>query len=454
MVTGSALIFIFIGSLLALFALILKFKWDPFLALIAVAVVTGLVVGIPYTELPGVITTGFGNTLAGVGIMIGLGVMFGELLAASGAIERIANSLLRVSGKEKSPLAITITGTAVSIPVFFDAAFVILINLIRKLSQSTKISMVTFITALAVGLIVSHSLIPPTPGPLVVAENTGSGLGYFILYSMLVAIPAVLVGGWWYGVRVGKHSPIYIPQAGDAGVTEVAASLESDQARPEIGTKLSYLLLLLPIVLILMNTIIGLIFPETFASGIFGFLGEKNLALFISVLVAAFVLRPYLRDSKENLYAKAISSAGLILLITGAGGAFGAVIRHSGIGDYLVEVMQLWSIPVLLLGFLFSQILRASLGSTTVALVTTSSILGPMIADLNVSPVLLGLAICAGGIGLSLPNDSGFWVVNKFGRLTVPETLKTWTIGGSLAGITAFIAIYILSFFVGILPGL
>ncbi|WP_199615170.1 GntP family permease [Paenibacillus alkalitolerans] len=455
MVTGSLLIVIFVASLLSLFLLILKFKWDPFLALIAVAIATGLAVGIPYTELPGTITGGFGSTLTGVGIMIGLGVMFGELLAASGAIERIAASLLKAFGIKRSPLAIAVTGTAVSIPVFFDAAFVILINLIRKLSEKTKISMVTFVTALAVGLIVTHSLVPPTPGPLVVADNTKSPLGWFIFYSLLTAIPAVLVGGWWYGLRAGKNSPAYTPEDGgeDHNAThQQVAAAASDRA--EIGTGLSYFLLLLPIILILANTIVSLIVPSTVTADLFGFIGEKNVALFISVLVAAFILRPYLRDSQKNLFAKAIASAGLIILITGAGGAFGGVIKASGIGDYLVEVMQTWNMPVILLGFIFSQILRASLGSTTVALVTTSSILGPMVADLGVSPILLGLAICAGGVGLSLPNDSGFWVVNKFAKLSVPDTLKTWTVGGSLAGLAALGAIYVLSLFQGVLPGL
>jgi len=454
-VTGGLLILIFFLSLAVLFLLILKFKWEPFLALLAVAIATGLAVGIPYTKLPGMVTTGFGNTLAGIGIVIGLGVMFGELLAASGAIERIAESLIKAFGVKRSPLSIAATGTVVSIPVFFDAAFVILINLIRKISEKTKISFITFITALAIGLIVAHSLVPPTPGPLVVAENTKAGLGYFILYSLIVTIPAVLVGGWWYGVRVGKNKPHYRSAEASFGMNETAAA--SEQSLPQgrqIGTGLSYFLLMLPIGLILLNTVVGLIFPKTAIANFFTFVGEKNLALFISVLVAAFTLRPYLKDSTQNLYTKAIASAGLIILITGAGGAFGAVVKGSGIGDYLVKVMTEWNMPILLLGFLFSQILRASLGSTTVALVTTSSILGPMVVELGASPVLLGLAISAGGVGLSLPNDSGFWVVNKFGNLTVPETIKSWTIGGTLAGLTALAAIYVLSLFQGVLPGL
>ncbi|MHC8523385.1 GntP family permease [Rossellomorea sp. H39__3] len=210
----------------------------------------------------------------------------------------------------------------------------------------------------------------------------------------------------------------------------------------------------LPIILILANTVSQLVLPESGISTILSFVGEKNVALFISVIVGVIVLTPYISQPKSELYSEAINSAGIIILITGAGGAFGAVINESGIGQYLIDTMQNWSIPVLLLAFIFSQILRASLGSSTVALVTTSSIMGPLAVDLGVTPILLGLAICAGAVGLSMPNDSGFWVVKNFGKLTIPQTLQAWTIGGFVAGVTALITVYILSLFSGILPGL
>lgn len=445
------LILIFLLSLGALFFLILKLKLEPFLALIGVALATALVIGIPVAEVPGIVAGGFGATLTGVGILIGLGVVFGQFLAASGAIERIAQAVLRVFGVQKSPAGLALTGTAVSIPVFFDAAFVILSGLIKSLSKKTGISIVSFVTALGVGLIVSHSMIAPTPGPLVVAENTGSDLGLFILYGIICAIPATLVGGYLYGMFIGKHvkSDVTTDET-----EEAAATAEAAAPRKQISTGLSFAMLALPIVLILINTVSNLFIAEGSLSTALGFIGDKNVALFISVIVAIVVLQPYISAPKQELYTEAINSAGLIILVTGAGGAFGAVINQSGIGDHLIATMQSWSIPVLLLAFIFSQILRASLGSATVALVTTSSIMGPLAVDLGVAPVLLGLAICAGATGLSLPNDSGFWVVNKFGKLTIPQTLKAWTVGGFLAGLTALTMVYILSLFSGVLPGL
>ena len=451
MVTGNMLIVVFLLSLGALFFLILKVKLEPFLALIGVALATALVIGIPVGEVPGIVASGFGATLTGVGILIGLGVVFGQFLASSGAIEKIAQAVLRVCGAKKSPAGLALTGTAVSIPVFFDAAFIILSGLIKSLSKKTGISVVTFVTALGVGLIVSHSMIAPTPGPLIVAENTGADLGLFILYGIICAIPATLVGGYLYGTFIGRHvkSSISLEQSEE----EIAVTTEG-APRKEISTGLSFAMLALPIVLILVNTVSNQFLSDGFLSTSLGFIGDKNVALFISVIVAIVVLQPYIAKPKQELYTEAINSAGLIILVTGAGGAFGSVINQSGIGEHLITTMQSWSIPILLLAFIFSQILRASLGSATVALVTTSSILGPFALDLGIAPVLLGLAICAGAIGLSLLNDSGFWVVSKFGKLTIPQTLKAWTVGGFLAGLTALSMVYVLSLFSGILPGL
>jgi len=447
MVTGNALIVIFIAALLLLFFLILKVKLEPFVSLIGVALLTALAVGFPISEVAQIVAGGFGDTLVSVGILIGLGVIFGQFLAASGAVEKIAQAIIKLFGVKKSPFGIGLTGTAVSIPVFFDAAFVILSGLVKSLTKRTGIPAVTFVTALAVGLIVSHSTIIPTPGPMIVAENTGSDLGLFIIYGLVIAIPATIVGGYLYGLFIGKR----IKVDDDPSEIEVAAT---QTYKKEISTGLSFFMLGLPIILIIGNTVTQMVVPDTTVATVFTFIGDKNVALFISVIVAIIVLKPYISQDYGKMYDEAINSAGVILLITGAGGAFGAVINQSGIGDHLITVMQGLNIHIFLLAFIFTQILRASLGSATVALVTTSSILGPQVATLGVSPVLLGLAICAGAIGLSLPNDSGFWVVNKFGKLTIPQTMKAWTLGGFIAGLTGLAMVYILYLLAPVLPGL
>jgi GntP family gluconate:H+ symporter len=449
MVSGNILIIIFLLAIASLFLLIIKFKWEPFLALLGVSLLVGLLAGIPTTEIPEVITKGFGESLAGVGLLIGLGIMFGQLLGASGAIEKIAQSLLKVFGAKNSPFAVSLTGSMVSIPVFFDAAFIILINLIRNLSVKAKISMVTLTTALSVGLIVTHGVVPPTPGPLIVADNTGAELGFFIFYGLIVSVPAVIVAGVFYGRWVGKNKPLYAP---DLATHPVDGSVKND--RKEISASLSFGLLFLPIILIVVGAIVELVDIDNVFTKVILFIGEKNTALFLSLLITAFMLRPYLAEKTSELYKEAIASGGLIILISGAGGSFGAILNASGIGEYLVHLMTGWSMPILLLAFLFSQILRATLGNTTLALITASTVLGPMASDLGASPLLLGLAICAGGIGLSLPNDSGFWVVSKFANLSLVDTIKTWTVGGTLAGLTVLVMVYVLSIFQGVLPGI
>ncbi len=457
MVTGNLLILIFLGSLLSLFVLILYFKWDAFISLIVVATLTGLVVGIPIADIPSIITSGFGNTLAGVGILIGLGIVLGKLMENAGAIQKIATTLLNASGEKKSRHAVAGTGLIVGIPLFFDAAFVILNNLVRSLSAKAKIPYVSLVLPLALGLIVAYCVVIPTPAPLAVADRMSLDLGLFFIYGLIVALAAIYVGGVVYGKIIGKNAEPLIESAisnmsGDSkSEQEVSAANEN---KKEITAKLSFFVIILPIALILLNTIFGLALPDTTIAKFFGFVGEKNVALLISVIVAVFLLKPYMKKDISEAYTESFKSAGIIILITGAGGGFGSIMNETGIGDHLVSTMQNWNMPVILLAFIFAQMLRVALGSSTVSLITTSSIIGPMALDLGVSPILIGLAICAGGIGLSMPNDSGFWVVSRFAGLSVTETLKTWSFGGFIAGVTGLVIVYILSLGSGFLPGL
>lgn len=448
---GPMLIIIFVVSLIVLFALIIGLKWEPFVAMLLVSVSMALVAGIPVNEIIGTVTSGFGNTLTSIGILIALGVMFGDLLSRSGAINKIAVSMVHMFGMKHTPIAMALTGTVVSIPVFFDAAFVILINLIKKISVKTKRPLIIFVTALATGLLVAHCMIPPTPGPLVVAENLGVNLGLFIIYSIIVAIPAVLAGGWWFGMKTGKLKNL----SSNAYVAEIALEEEDKEDASGISTSLSYFLILLPIILILSNTIIQLVIPGTMAATFLGFVGEKNMALLISLFVTALFTKQYIDEGLNACFSKSLESVSVIFLVTGIGGSFGAVITKTGIADYLIELMQHFNIPLIILGFILAHVIRTSLASATVALVTTSSMLMPILSQNNsVSPMLLAIAICAGSVAISLPNDSAFWIITKFADIEVKDTLRTWTIAGMIACYTAFIMVLILSLFNGILPGL
>lgn len=435
MVTGPYLLIAFVVSVAILLFLIIKMKVNPFIALLFSSIVTAFGVQMPMEEIPKIICAGFGGTLTGIGIVIGLGIIFGNLLHEAGATEAIAKGLLKMTGKKNAALAVTAAGFLISIPVFMDAAFVIMMPIVKYVAKETKKSIMVFVCALGVGTIVGHCLVIPTPGPLAVASNMNAGIGGFLLYALVAGICGITVGGWLYGMRFNSY-PVY--------EGELEEAIEETKNLPGFG--LAMATLLFPIILILLSNVVVSVFPkEDFLYELFAFIGEKDIALFLGCIVAFASLRKYYARSFNTMVVEAADSAGLILLITGAGGAFGKVLSTSGIGDYLVTSMSDMSISPIVLGFLLSALLRASQGSATVALVTTSSILGPAIAGTRVSPVLVGLAICAGGIGFSLPNDSGFWVLSRFSGITVEETLQSWSVGGTLASLAVFAVVMIIA---------
>ncbi len=447
MVTGLGLLGIFLFVITFVIFVIIKFHLNPFIALLISSLLTGFLVGMPILEVSEQIAVGFGNTLKGIGIVIGLGIILGRLLSESRATEKIAHGLVKLVGEKHAPLAVVFTGYLVSIPVFMDAAFVILISIIKKLSHLTKTPIITLVAALSISLLTSHNLIVPTPGPVDVATNMQISMGMFSLYAIIVGLPAVLVGGWLYGIFLGKKD------------TRLAQNQieEEDIATPKEQPSgfLSFFILLLPILLILLGSIMSLTLDEgTKLYSFFSFIGDKNMALLITVLIGGIALRKYFVRPANQIMAEAAEKSGMILLITGAGGAFGFIINSSGIGSYLVETLSSGHLSVLLTGFILAAVLRGALGSSTVALVTASSILGPTVVNAGVSPILVAIAVCAGGNCLSLPNDSGFWVVTRFSGFKLAETMKAWTLGASLAGVVAFIGVLVLSLFSGILPGL
>lgn len=451
--TWAFVVFLFVIAFVLI--TIIKFKVNPFISLLVGAIFMGLFCGLPLTTISGEIATGFGNTMKSIGIIVSLGVILGQLLHESGCAEEIASMMLKMTGQKNAPLAINLTGYIVSIPVFFDAAFVILLNLVKNIAKKGKISYITLVTALAIGLITTHALVIPTPGPLAVAGNMNVNVGVFVIYSIIVSLPAALIGGMVYGKFIGRNSNYY-------GDDEVVEEIPKEKKQYSPSGSLGVVLILLPILMILLGTVCTQFFAkESFPYQLFSFIGDKNIALLVGTLVAYLCLKKYLKRSFNEIIAEASVSIGGILIITGAGGSFGNIINQTAIGtglkDILTGMAGTASVGILLviIAFLISQVLRSAQGSTTVALVTTSSIMGPIVAGIaGVSPVLVGLAICAGGIGGSLPNDSGFWVVSRFGKLSVQETFKTWTIGGSISGLVSLIVLIFLSLLSGVLPGL
>lgn len=455
MLTGPSLIVVFLISIAILLVAIIKLNLNAFVALMFTSLVTALLVRMPVVDIAGTVSSGFGGTLAGIGIVTGLGVMLGRFLFESGGIEVIANTILKKFGVKNAPSAIAVSGFLTGIPVFGDVVYIMFAPMLRVLSQKTKISMVSFACVISIATTCTFALVIPTPGPLAVAEILGIDIGIFFFYALIVAFFGMIVGGLLYGRFLNKqdHQKGHFYTFEDIEEDEKALAADKDRKMPSFFRAL--LILLIPIMLILSGSFVPLILgKENSIAFFFKFIGDKNVAMLIGVICAALISLPYLKKPVSIIMNEGADQVGLILLITGAGGAFGKVLQSTGIADYIATTLSGFHIPILILCFVISQIIRCAQGSTTVALMTTASILSATIAKSGVSPILCAIAICAGGIGLSLPNDSGFWAISRFFKITVPDTIRAWTIGGFIAGVSCLIMIAFISIFQRLLPGL
>lgn len=456
MVTGKLLIAIFIFSIAFLLVAIIKFKLNAFVSLILTSFITAIMVGMPLDEIGGVITSGFGGTMGGIGIVTGLGVMLGIFLFEAGGIESIANTMIQKFGEKKSPAALSVAAFLAGIPVFGDVCTIMFAPMLRTLSRKTGIARVTFVCAVALSSSITYAMVVPTPAPLAVGETLGVDIGIYFVYALVTAIVGSLIGtfvcGGFLNKYYKKHQITYTPDAEELAEIEELKVLKEKTLLP-FGKAIA--ILLVPIVLIVAGSFGAIIGgPEGALTPFFKFFGDKNVAMIIGVFTAVIITRPYLEKSVADVMNSAAGQVGLILLITGAGGSFGKVIQTTGIGDYLAQTLSTWNISVLILCFILSQIIRSAQGSTTVALLTTASILQASIVASGISPILASIAICAGGVGLSLPNDSGFWAVHKFNKITIQDTFRAWTIGGFVCGLGMLAFVLLLSTVQGSLPGL
>lgn len=452
MVTGPALIAIFILAIAVLLLLIIKFQLNAFVALLVTAYVTGLVVNMPLPSIVNTVTDGFGGTLGSIGLVTGLGVMLGKFMFEAGGIESISNKILNAFGEKKSPYAVALSGFITGIPVFGDVVYIMFAPMLRTLSKKTKISMVNFACTISVATTCTFALVLPTAPPLAVAEEIGIDIGIFFFYALISAFVGMVVGGIIYGSFLNKQDQKNNHFYTFEDLEEVDLTLKNSNGKPKMGALQALSILLVPIVLILLGSFVPLFAGKEIP--IVSFIGNKNFAMLCGVIYAAVISRKYIEKSATTIMSEAADQVGLILLITGAGGAFGKILQATGIADYVAGSLSSFNIPILVLCFLIAQIIRCAQGSTTVALMTTAAIMSSTIATSGVSPILCAIAICAGGIGLSMPNDSGFWAISKFFKISVQDTLRGWSMGGFVAGVAILIFVSILSLFQGFLPGL
>lgn len=375
-VTGPLLIGIFILAIAVLLVLIIKFKLNAFVALLVTAFGTGVLVNMPLPDVAKTVTDGFGGTLGSIGMVTGLGVMLGKFMFESGGIESISNKILKAFGEKRSPIAVSLSGFITGIPVFGDVVYIMFAPMLRVLSKKTGISMVNFACAISVATTCTFALVLPTAPPLAVAGELGIEIGIFFFYALISAFVGMIFGGIVYGAFLNKqdHKRNHFYTFEDLEVEEAALNTADNRQKMGAGKALS--ILLVPIILILLGSFVPLAVGEDAAiTPIVKFLGDKNFAMMAGVIYAALISRKYLRQSITDIMTEAADQVGLILLITGAGGAFGKILQATGIADYVAGSLSQFSIPILVLCFLIAQIIRCAQGSTTVALMTTAAIM-------------------------------------------------------------------------------
>ncbi len=462
----------------AIVVIVLRTRLDAFIALLIAALVTGSIAGFSPTDTIASIVEGFGSTLGSIGIVIGLGVAVGKILEVSGGADALARAFVRAMGKDREPWAMAASGAVVSIPVFCDSGYVIMNPLARSIARRKRRGYVTLALALGCGMTLTHHMVPPTPGPLAVAGIIGANLGGLILVGLIFAVlllPVVIVYSVWIGPKLEDqvvpevHQAVYGRGGGGGTATltgpgpdapgehGLEASDEGDdgddpasalgvppaEAAPHrMSALLGSLPLLVPLVLIVLNTTATAIDrsnqdvladdeayePSTWAA-VFAFIGDPIVALLLGLVLAVYVLLPrwVTRNQVGGWLSDAAASAGLILLITGAGGAFGQVLQDTGVGDALAEAIADLNLPGVLVPFLIATLVRIAQGSGTVAMITAASVTAPIVATVGISPLAAAVACCAGSIVLSYFNDSYFWVVTRFTGLDGIAAIKGWS---------------------------
>ncbi|MTI47342.1 GntP family permease [Sporosalibacterium faouarense] len=438
-VSGGQMILGLVIGIALLILLIMKTKIHAFPALIIAAATTGLIGGMPADSVVGSISSGFGGTLGSIGIIIGFGVMMGEIFEISGAAETMARTFIKTLGKKREELALALTGFVVSIPIFCDSGFVVLSPLVKAISKKTKKSVVSLGIALALGLVITHSLVPPTPGPVGVAGIFNVSVGSFLLWGIIMAIPMTLAG-MAYGKWIGKRIYQIPTEDGEGWIRteyqEPVFNFRSENDRIDLPSPLrAFAPILVPVVLILLNTIISTVGYEGAIVNVITFLGTPIIAVGIGLLVAIFGLtNKYSRQDTLEKMEQGIKSAGIIILVTGGGGALGMVLRDSGAGNYIAELIAKTSMPAILLPFIIASLVRLIQGSGTVAMITAASITAPIIATLNVDPVFAAIGASMGSLIFSYFNDSYFWVVNRMlGIKDAKDQIRVWSVTTTIA---------------------
>ncbi len=471
--TATLLIIAAVAVALLLF-LIIRVKLHAFIALVLVSVLTAVAAGIPVADVPTALLAGFGGTLGSVALLVGFGVMLGRLLEVTGGAQVLADTLISRFGEKRAPFALGVAALLFGFPIFFDAGLVVFLPIIITVARRFGGSVLLYALPAAGAFASMHALVPPHPGPVAAADFLGGDIGTILLINLPVAILAWYVGVYLLSRVLGRRIHVDVPdlifgpvtgaggaapaaartegdgavKTGEAGRTSSTGTAVTEHTAPSFGLVLG--LLLLPLVLIAGNTVIstlasaGTVDAEDTWVSTLQLLGNTPIALLITLLAAIGLLGT--RDGRSladtsKLLDQSLAPICSIILITGAGGMFGGVLRTSGIGESLTSSLSGLGLPILLQAFLIATILRVAQGSATVSLTTTAGLIASQVTsggygDIQIAALVI--AIAAGATVLSHVNDSGFWLVSRFFEMDEATTLKTWTVMETTLGLSAF----------------
>tara|TARA_S200000501_G_scaffold154976_1_gene146138 strand:+ start:333 stop:1649 length:1317 start_codon:yes stop_codon:yes gene_type:complete len=430
-------------GILLLFFLIVTFRLNAFIAFILVTIGIGIGQGMPLDTIVKSIEKGIGNTLGFLVLILGLGAMLGKLVAESGAAQQITDGLIRIFGVNNTKVAVMLTGFIVGITMFYSVGFVILVPLVFTVATATRLSLIGVGLPMLAALSVTHGFLPPHPAPSALSVMFDADLGKTLIYGIILAIPAILISG-----------PLltrFLPKVEAKPLKEFMASKTLDSLElPSL--KNSLLTALLPVLLIGFATIISsFLNANSFSYRLINFIGNPVIALLLSLLIGTYTLGIARGNSMEGImkiYATAVSGITMVLLIISGAGALKQILIDSGVSQYIGGLLEITSLSPLVIGWFIATMIRFSVGSATVAGLTTAGIVLPLLKTTDVSPELMVLAIGSGSLMLSHVNDSGFWLFKEYFNLTVKETLSTWTIMETTIGISGLLGVLFLNQFI------
>ena len=435
------LLLVFIG-ISALIFLITKLHFEPFLSILIVAIILGLFLGLPANKLIDSIEKGTGSLLGHLSLILGLGAMFGKILEELGAVEITAKKMISVFGLKRIQLGLLIAGMCISFSLFFDVAFILVIPIILAVAKELKLDKIYLALPASIGVLTIHALFPPHPSPSIITKTFHLNMAEVFFYGLIVAIPTAIIGGLLLtNSKMVQTKPIVQTEQNNISVLKIEKQLMS--------SSFAIILMLLPVILITIPTIaLGIKNLPSSLKDILTIISNPVTALIISLLIAIWKLMTvkHLRISSiAPLLSQSIKTIAVVLLINGAAGGLKQVLVDSKVTDEIVQITSGMNISPILISFFVAAILRISLGSATIAAITTLAIVEPLVPTISYSPVFIMLSITAGSMFCSHVNDPGFWLFKQYLNLDFKTTFKTWTLGTTIASIVAFIIILIMT---------